>query len=255
MGVVASHLTLCFARSLLTPCCANDEVTPKLLQLPILRLVASGHSWVAIFFVLMGFVNALKPLRLAQANQHEEAISNLSNSSMRRVFRLVLPATLTTFIAWLVCQLHFMERARHSNAWWLYISTPVPSSSLPWAISDLSTAIRYTWLYHNGDNIYSQPQWTMMPLLQGSLMLLLALLFTMNLTSTYRNVVLAVAAVWSINLSGELNERKSSFPTHAEGCQCCRFEYTEEDASWPSLRPRLSNLRLKASLLESSSNY
>lgn len=201
-------MTLCFARSLLTPCCSTNDTTPQLFQLPILRLVASGHSWVAVFFLMMGFVNALKPLKLAQANQHDEALTNLANASLKRVFRLVLPATLTTVVAWILCQLHLMERARYSNAWWLYIGTPAPSSSFLWAVRDLFTAIRYTWLYHNGDNIYSQPQWTMMPLLHGSLVLLLTLLFTINLTPTCRNTVLVIAAIWSINLSGELNDRK-----------------------------------------------
>lgn len=135
---------------------------------------------------------------------------HLANTSLRRVFRLFLPATLTTLIAWMLCQLRLMGRAKHSHAWWLHTNTPDPSPSIPWAISDLLTAVVYTWLYHNEDNIYSQPQGTMMPLLQGILMLLLAILFTMNLMSTYRNLVLAVAALWNINLSGELNDLKSS---------------------------------------------
>lgn len=102
-----------------------------------------------------------------------------------------------------------MERARSSNAWWLYKNTPNPSSSFIWALKDFLTAIKFTWLYHQGDNIYNQPQWTLMPLLQGSLMVLLAVLFTVNLTFGWRVIVLCVAALWSINLSGELCERES----------------------------------------------
>jgi len=90
--VVSSHLVLCYARGLIPPCCAPGSASPSLFQRPVFRLVASGHSWVAIFFILMGFVNALKPIQLARDGQVDKALNKLASSSFGRIFRLVLPA-------------------------------------------------------------------------------------------------------------------------------------------------------------------
>lgn len=201
LGVVASHLVLCFARSLARPCCGEDQTTPKLFQRPVLRLIASGHSWVAVFLVLLGFVNALKPVKQIQSGQTEAALNSLNTAAFRRAFRLFLPCTLATSVAWLVCQLGFMENARNSDAWWLYTNTPPPSPTWLQAIKDLLTALYRTWDFREGDVIYNQPQWTMMFLLEGSMLVFATLLVVARLTSKWRTVILSLIAVWSTNWS------------------------------------------------------
>lgn len=178
-----------------------------LFQRPILRLISTGHSWVAVFFVLLGFVNSLKPLKQARSAQHEAALANLATSSFRRPFRLILPSSLATIIAWTVCQLGLMEGGRTGDAWWLYENTPAPSSSWLLAFSDLWTSLWHTWTY-GGSNKYDQPQWTMIFLLQASMMVFTALLIVVNLNARWRTFMLTLFTFWSLNLSVTIEDRE-----------------------------------------------
>lgn len=205
LGVVSSHLVLCFHRELVLPCCGADGHTPLLFQRPILRLISMGHSWVAVFFVLLGLVNSLKPLKQARAGKSEGALVDLASSSFRRVFRLMLPATLATLVPWVFCQFGLMENARKGDAWWLYTNTPPPSPNWIQAFRDLWTAVSNTWKFE-GDNLYNQPQWTMIYLLQGSMMVFAVLLIVVQLTARWRTVALLVFSLWSISLSARLGD-------------------------------------------------
>lgn len=200
-------MVLCFARSVAVPCCGADEETPTLFQLPIFRLVVAGHSWVALFFVLLGFVNSLKPLTLARSGQPEAALNIVSIASFRRTFRLVLPSTVATVIPWIFCQLGFMEAGRQADAWWLYTNTPPPSPTPRSAVTDLWAALLGTWTYREG-NPYNQPQWTMLPLLQGSWMVFMSLILVTKLTSRWRILTLLLFATWALNLTLVLGDRE-----------------------------------------------
>ena len=204
--VVASHLTLCFSRFVVTPCCADDQSrTPWLFQRPIFRLIASGHSWVAVFFVLLGFVNALKPIRQARNGDSEPALMGLSTAAFRRSFRLVLPATAATVISWTLCQLGAYELSRNSDAFWLYANTPARSESLLGALLDLPNALMATWRLAE-INVYDQPQWALVYLLQGSIMTFFVLLATVQLTSVWRSVTIALCAFWSWSWSKHIGD-------------------------------------------------
>jgi peptidoglycan/LPS O-acetylase OafA/YrhL len=198
--VVASHLVLCYARGLVNPCCAPGSEQPQLLQRPIFRLFASGHSWVAVFFILLGFVNALKPISLIRNEQVDTAASKLAASSLSRIFRLFFPATFATVGSWFICQFGLYEMARHSDAFWLQVNTPAASPNIFAAIGDLRDALINTWKF-GGDNQYDQPQWAIIYLLQGSLMTIIALLVTANMTSLWRTVSLCLLALSSVNWS------------------------------------------------------
>ncbi|EXJ73928.1 uncharacterized protein A1O5_02222 [Cladophialophora psammophila CBS 110553] len=198
--VVSSHVVICYARALVPPCCAFSSDEPYLFQRPIFRLVASGHSWVAIFFILMGFVNALKPIQLARTDQVDKALQKLASSSFSRIFRLVLPATTATIISWFLCNLDLYSISAQSNAYWLYTNTPEPSSSWLEALLDLFHGLRATWTYGD-ENIYDQPQWALVYLLQGSVMIISALSLVVTMTPTWRTVTLIFLAYWSLNWS------------------------------------------------------
>ena len=202
-------MVLCFARRLVYPCCSDDN-TVLLFQRPILRLVAQGQAWVAVFFILSGFVNALKPIKLARAGNVENALSNLALSSFRRSFRLVLPAAAATIISWAICQLGAYEVAKNSDAYWLYTYTPTPSDSWGTAIEDLVNGLRATWTL-GIENPYDQPQWALLYLFQGSMMIFIALLITVNLTPFYRALTLIFFAFWSFDLSYKFRDRKLYF--------------------------------------------
>ncbi|MCJ1444029.1 MAG: hypothetical protein MMC23_004529 [Stictis urceolatum] len=199
--VVASHIVLCIARRLVLPCCGHEGTsTPALFQRPIFRLVAQGHSWVALFFILMGFVNALKPIKLSRTKQTETALSSLAVSCFRRTFRLILPATAATLISWTVCQLGMYETARNGDAYWLYTYTPMMSQSWGTAIDDLFYGLRMTWSY-NDINAYDQPQWALVYLLTGSMFVFCAMLMTINLTPGWRAFAFCGFGIWSLDWS------------------------------------------------------
>lgn len=205
--MVASHLVLCFARRLVIPCCGEDGKTPLLFQRPVFRLVSQGASWVALFFILSGFVNALKPLKLARAGQNETALTNLALSSFRRTFRLMLPAAAATIVSWFMCQLGAYELARQSDAYWLYTYTPGMSASWGTGLEDLVGAIRGTWTIWT-INPYDQPQWALIYLLQASMFVFCSLLIVINLTPFYRTMVLGILALWSFDWSYKYRDRK-----------------------------------------------
>ena len=208
--VVSSHMVLCFARRLVLPCCGYDEKSFLLFQLPILRLVAQGQAWVAIFFILSGYVNALKPIKLSRAGNVETALLNLAQSSFRRSFRLVLPAAAATVISWAVCQMGAFEIARNSDAYWLYTYTPAPSASWGTGLEDLVNGLRATWTI-GIVNPYDQPQWALIYLFQGSMMVFIGLLITINLTPFYRSLTLTLFALWSFDLSYKFKDRSSRY--------------------------------------------
>lgn len=204
-----SHLTLAFARWIVLPCLGKDG-NMLLTQRPIFRLVGQGAAWVALFIILSGFVNSLKPIKLARGGNIDPALSNLAVSSFRRSFRLVLPATAATIISWFITQFGAYETAKKSNAYWLYTTSPDPSSSWGTAVEDLLHAIRTTWTY-NPDNPYDQPQWALLYLLQGSMFVFTALLVTINLTPRWRVWTIIFLYFWSWNWGIKIGDRKFSW--------------------------------------------
>ena len=103
------------------------------------------------------------------------------------------------------------EVARQSDAYWLYTYTPAMSSSWGMGVEDLVNGLRATWTF-GVINPYDQPQWALIYLFQGSMMVFAALLITLNLTPFYRGVVLSVFALWSFDLSYKFRDRESLFP-------------------------------------------
>jgi peptidoglycan/LPS O-acetylase OafA/YrhL len=205
--VLASHLVLCYARHIVNACCAPNSSSPTIFQLPIFRLVASGHSWVAVFFILLGFVNALKPIKLARSGLPEQGAANLANGAFGRICRLILPATAATALSWTLCQMGFFEAALESDAFWLHSTTPSRSSNPAAAMMDLLRAIKSTWSLGQ-DNPYDQPQWAMIYLLQGSVMVITALTLTVNMTVPWRVATILLLCFWSLDWSWELRDRK-----------------------------------------------
>lgn len=67
-------------------------------SLPFIRVLWSGRSMVAIFFVISGYALSVKPLRHLQDERVESAYKALTSSMVRRAFRLFPP----TFAAILI---------------------------------------------------------------------------------------------------------------------------------------------------------
>lgn len=192
--VVSSHLTLCFARSIVPPSIGQDGPS-KLFQRPFLRLLGQGNAAVAIFFVLLGFVNSLKPIQQSRSGNVKDALSGLASSSFRRTGRLVFPAAAVTVISWFLCQLGFFKLARMSNAYWLLATSPAPSASWVQAVEDLVRELVYTWV--RAENAYDQPQWALQHLFRGSMCAYVVLLATCNATPAFRLSAEIVLYIWS----------------------------------------------------------
>lgn len=161
----------------------------------------------AVFFILSGLVNALKPLKLARAGHTDAALANLSVSAFRRSFRLMLPATVATVISFLACELGAYEQARLGSAWWINVRSPARSDSFRSALQELILALKATWTLQT-DNRYSQPQWALIYLLFGSMIVFCALLMTVHMNSKWRVTTLMVFMLWSMDWSQKGGDRK-----------------------------------------------
>ena len=64
----------------------------NLIQLPILRFIYSGNSMVTIFFVLSGYVDSLKPLKMIHTKQWESLQNHFASAIFKRTQQLFLPA-------------------------------------------------------------------------------------------------------------------------------------------------------------------
>lgn len=184
--VVTSHISRAFAPTLLDPQRGYDA-RPTLFHLPFLRLPAQGPPWVALFFVLTGYVNAMRPIKQARSGNTTAAFENLASSSLRRTARLVLPTTVATVASWFVCQLGGYRLAKACEADWIRYSSPEPSSGAIAAVTSLLRNIFTTWA--SGSNQYDPVQWTLTFLLKASMLIYMVLLATVRTTSFYRMLV------------------------------------------------------------------
>lgn len=147
----------------------RDEagVPSRILQLPIIRVPAQGRIGVPVFAFLTGFVCALKPLKLSQHySQHGEALEAVARSAFRRPIRLVLPATIATFVSFLCTALGGYRAAASSDSFWVRFDAPIQESTFKLEMSRLLKTWLTTWT--TGLNVYDRHQWAMKPLLFGA---------------------------------------------------------------------------------------
>ena len=195
VGVVASHTVLSFSTSLVRPSNNEDGTESDLMQRPILRLIAQGNAWVAVFFILLGYVNSLKCIQQSRAGHTDAALGALASSAFRRTGRLVFPAAAVTILTWFACQLGAFQLSLDSDAFWLRTTSPEPSANWVSAMYDLGQELIATWFWFR--NRYDQPQWALMFLLKGSLYVFIVLLVTVRTTPRFRFVAEFVLYAWS----------------------------------------------------------
>ncbi|KAI5306241.1 hypothetical protein KEM56_001723 [Ascosphaera pollenicola] len=244
--VVSSHLVMCFARSMLPPNTGMD-MPAKFYQLPYIRLLGQGNAWVAVFFVLLGYVNSLKPIQCSRMGKTADALSNLARSSFRRTGRLVFPAAAVTVISWSLCQLGLLELARRSDAFWLQETSPPPSSTWFSAIWDLCKELVGTWMYEK--NKYDQPQWALAFLFRGSMYAYLVLLATCNTTGSFRLAVMVALYIW--NWISDYNQYAEQ-RTWSRNLQQIGFRIFPAGANQGRHWPAVGSHILSASILYSS---
>lgn len=184
--VMISHVIRAFSPSCTLPQ-VDAETGPTVWQLPFIRLIGSHH--VAVFFLLLGYVNVMRPLKYARQGDIAEALNGLASSSLKRIVRLVLPAIVATIGSWIVCQAGGYELARGTDSTWLGYTSPARASNPFQAVAQLGHNIFTLWT--TGESIYDKNLWTMFHLLKASFYLYMVLLVTIRMTPRYRMATFA----------------------------------------------------------------
>ena len=186
---MTAHLCRSLAPFLLSPT-LGPKSPPVFLQLPIVRCFTMGRASVAVFAIISGYVNALKPTRQTRAGQQEGALLAISRSAYRRTGRFLLPVVAATLFSWFACQLGAYKLARTTDSQWIRDTSPAASPSFAAAFVDLFRNLVNTWT--DGGNIYDPIQWTMTYLLRASMLVYYTLFATAFIQPRYRIAIYAI---------------------------------------------------------------
>lgn len=189
--MVLTHIARAFDGDLFLPT-TEEDAPPRLLQLPFLRILVQGRIGVTIFAMVTGYVCALKPIRLYKQGNQEAAFASIGKSALRRVPRLVLPAALATAIVWFLAQFGVFLVAKRCDSWWAGATSPDATPYLGQSIMSLLNNIVSTWTH--GKNDYDGNQWTLLPLLKGSIWVYVFMVATGYVQQKYR--MLASFGMW-----------------------------------------------------------
>lgn len=154
------------------------------MQWPIVRVFIQGRIGVAIFSLVTGYVCGLKPLRQIQDGHTEAALTGVAKSAFRRIPRLILPATIITAAICFAAQFGVFKVARATDSQWLSYTAPEMSGGFMEAIERLWLTIIDTWVY--GNNSYDPNQWTLQPLLRGSMLVYINIFAMAYMQPRYR---------------------------------------------------------------------
>lgn len=138
--MVLSHSTWAVLPQFLFPPNDLDNTDAALgtsFQAPF--LVVAGQSFLPVFFIISGYVCAIKAIRLANAGLAHEARRHLASSALRRVVRTGLSASCGTLFAWTVCQARLFSFVPlvELPGMWLAWGTPKPSRRFGGAVKAL----------------------------------------------------------------------------------------------------------------------
>lgn len=170
----------------------GETTPPRVVQWPFVRVLFQGRIGVAVFAMVTGYVCALKPIRLGRRGQQAAAFTSMGKSALRRVPRLILPAAFATTLAWAACELGANYVAAHCDSWWIRETSPKPMPNLWLAVRSLFNNIIGTWV--QGLNGYDANQWTLLPLLLGSMWVYVFMLATSYVRPRYR--MMMAMALW-----------------------------------------------------------
>lgn len=98
-----------------------------------------------------------------------------------------------------------------NDAFWLRTTSPEMSEGWCASLKDLVTALRDTWTM-GVLNPYDQPQWALVFFMQGSFMIISALVLVCSMTPAWRIATLCVLAIWSLDWSRRLGDRMFCLP-------------------------------------------
>jgi hypothetical protein len=197
--VITTHLARAWDYTLFWPKDTIDAPGARLLQLPILRVPFQGRVGVPIFAVLTGFVCAYQPLKLAyHQGDVPAALLSVARSAFRRPPRLVLPASIATFISFVLTCLGSYRTATRCDSFWVRFDAPNQEETFMKELRRMFRALLSTWT--DTDNPYDRHQWAMRPLLIGAFQVYICLSATSGMRFRYRILVhLLLWVYWILN--------------------------------------------------------
>ncbi|KAF2665185.1 hypothetical protein BT63DRAFT_483060 [Microthyrium microscopicum] len=192
--VVVSHLVISLHDSIIFPA-TPEAMRTNWVHWPFLHAPFEGFPWLATFFILSGWVNAIKPIALANAREPDKLLTSVSTSALRRSLRLMLPPTITTFGSWVLAQMgaYGMAHARGND--WMRSTSPSASATWGLAVRELGWSVYTNWT--TGTNYYDGNQWCMLSFLRGSMTLYLVVMATARATPGMRRLILGALWLWS----------------------------------------------------------
>ncbi|RDW95009.1 hypothetical protein BP5796_00772 [Coleophoma crateriformis] len=187
--VVVTHLCRALDDALFSPSMGEEPNSPvRLFQRPFLRVFVQGRIGVAVFSLVTGYVCALKPIRTMRSGRPEVALQDVAKSAFRRVPRLFLPAAIATTICWFAAQFGVFEVGKRGDSVWIALTNPEPTLWFNDSLISLFSSLIHTWT--NGQNYYDGNQWTLMPLLRGSMMVYIMLFITAYMEPRHRMITI-----------------------------------------------------------------
>ncbi|KFY70605.1 hypothetical protein V499_09047, partial [Pseudogymnoascus sp. VKM F-103] len=188
VSVVVTHLARTFDQILFYPNTGGSpENQPYFLQWPIIRVFVQGRIGIAIFALVTGYVCALKPIRQSKSGNIDGALTSVAKSAFRRIPRLFLPTTIATCIMWVLSQLGAYDVAAATDSYWLITTSPAHRRPFSAAVHSLFREIMVTWTMLQ--NNYDPNQWTLQPLLKGSMMVYMLIFGTIYMQQKYRMMI------------------------------------------------------------------
>jgi peptidoglycan/LPS O-acetylase OafA/YrhL len=174
----------------------THEKDVYLLQLPYFRLLHSGMFMVALFFVISGFALSYSPLKKinmpSDPSRDSALLRNLSSSLFRRPLRLFTPMMAAIMLNSIVTYIY----PNFGLGLW--------RKGNPSFFQHLKTVMLITWPSLNAYSWgYYWPRgfshgWTLQMEYRGSIVIFILCLLTSQLTSGFRKVTLAFAALYAL---------------------------------------------------------
>jgi peptidoglycan/LPS O-acetylase OafA/YrhL len=175
-------------------------------QLPILRLIFSGHVSVSLFFVISGFSISLKPLKQARSGSYASFLETMTSATFRRTCRLYLPCVVMLWITFIMASLGAFDFSFKLKRHWPFLGNPlrIPNArhSVWVKFQDLLSDI-YIWsdpLSQERANIhYGTQLWTIPVELNCSFISFLALIGLAKVRPAMRmGITAAIAAYFQL---------------------------------------------------------
>lgn len=177
----------------------DGQQNSHILQLPVIRILISGHSSVCIFLVMSGFVLSYSPLRKIHAGDFEHLLGSLSSSILRRGIRLFAPVyalvLLTIVATWLYPEFDegFQRGAwRYGDPSFLDHARALFITTLP-----LLNPFDFNIYFPRG----LEHCWTLGAEWRGSMVVFLACVATCQMTTVARKASLVGAGLWCVHWS------------------------------------------------------